>query len=84
MTEARHCEEQRFVIDGGQDQSLISSDRRRSSAVTSRQPGGGEIHVGGKVRRLPSPRQVIRSGSGTVHQELLLFLALSVAGNIIL
>ncbi|WP_369407260.1 sugar ABC transporter ATP-binding protein [Fulvimarina pelagi] len=44
----------------------------------------GEIHLDGEVRRFSGPREAQAEGIAVVHQELLLFPALSVAENIFL
>jgi ABC-type sugar transport system ATPase subunit len=47
-------------------------------------PDGGEIRLGDRPTHFASPREAVKAGIATVHQELLLFPELTVAENIFL
>ena len=78
-----------FDVRPGEVHALLGENGAGKSTLIKIMSGvqhadGGELRVGGQVRRFASPRAARAAGIATVHQELLLFPELTVAENIFL
>lgn len=78
-----------FDVRAGEVHALMGENGAGKSTMIrimsgAQQPSGGEIRLRGAAVRFAQPRAAQSAGISVVHQELLLFPALSVAENIFL
>jgi len=76
-----------FVLRKGEIHALLGENGAGKSTLCNvvygyYRPDGGEIIVKGKVARINSPKEGMRSGIGMVHQELMLIPNMSVLQNL--
>jgi len=76
-----------FSVDTGEARAIVGENGAGKSTLLKilageLQPDRGELRLGERAVALSSPRDALARGIGLVHQEMLLFPNLTVAGNI--